>query len=174
MTLAVVSEERMKKLIYYCVCFAFLFLFASSGVAQDKPTEQKEAKEEMEVYVPKDLEDCFTELKKLLKPEDVEKMKNGREEDMAGYHFGLGMWMRNNWGLWGDSRLTQWFNTQGIKHPDDMSGIILDSFWRHLNQKPIKLEEQVKYYQDYWKKQGAIQHIQQSVAGDGEDAAPEP
>jgi hypothetical protein len=67
------------------------------------------------------------------------------------------MWMRNNWGLWGGSRLAKWFNNQGVKHPDDMSGVILDSFWRHLNDKPIKLEEQVKHYQDYWKKQETIQ-----------------
>jgi hypothetical protein len=38
-----------------------------------------------------------------------------------------------------------------IRHPDDMSGIILDSFCRHLNGNPIKLDEQVKHYQDYWK-----------------------
>ena len=106
-----------------------------------------------EAYVPKDLDDCFVQLKKLLKPEDVEKMRAGTKDDMNQYHFGLGMWMRNNWGLWEGSRLSKWFNAQGIEHPDDMSGIILDSFWRHLNNKPIKLDEQVKYYQDYWKKQ---------------------
>jgi hypothetical protein len=39
----------------------------------------------------------------------------------------------------------------GIFHPDDMSGIILDSFWRHLHSQPIKLEEQTAYYQEYWK-----------------------
>lgn len=44
-----------------------------------------------------------------------------------------------------------WFNQVGIYHPDDMSGIILDSFWRKLNNKPIGLDEQIKYYQDYWR-----------------------
>lgn len=33
-----------------------------------------------------------------------------------------------------------------------MSGIILDSYARHLKDEPIKLEEQIKYYQDYWAK----------------------
>ena len=84
-------------------------------------------------------------------------MRVGTEDDMTQYHMGLGMWMRNNWGLWGGSRLAAWFNAQGINHPDDMSGIILDSFWRYLNGKPIKLDEQVKYYQGYWKKQETIQ-----------------
>jgi len=110
------------------------------------------AEAEKEVYVPKDLDDCFAELKRILPKEEIEKMKSGPEKDMIRYHFGLGMWLRNNWGLWKGSRLSKWFNDKGIRHPDDMSGIILDSFWGHLNGKPTGLEEQVKHYQDYWKK----------------------
>jgi hypothetical protein len=109
---------------------------------------EKEAKD---VYIPKNLDDCFAQLKRILSKEQVEDMKTGSEEDMIDYHFGLGTWLRNNWGLWGGSRLSRWFNEKGIKHPDDMSGIILDSFRRHLNGKPIKLDEQIKHYQDFWK-----------------------
>ena len=61
------------------------------------------------------------------------------------------MWLRNNWGLWKGLRLAQWFNKQDIFHPDDMSGIILASFWRHLNHKPIDLRGQVTTCQAYWK-----------------------
>jgi len=62
------------------------------------------------------------------------------------------MWMRNNWGLWRGSRLSKYFNEMGVFHPDDMSGIILVSYHRYLTGNEIKLEEQIKYYQDYWKK----------------------
>src|SRR5262249_54668776 len=41
---------------------------------------------------------------------------------------------------------------KGIHHPDDMSGVILDSFWRHLNSKPIELDKQIASYEEYWKK----------------------
>jgi hypothetical protein len=112
----------------------------------------EDTQKDREQYIPKDLDDCFLQLKKILKPEELEKMKRGTEEDMGRYHFGLGMWMRNNWGLWKGGRLATWFNAKGIHHPDDMSGIILDSYWRHLNSKPIELDKQIKYYQDYWKK----------------------
>ncbi len=121
-----------------------ILVFACCAIAQDKPKEDRTVGERKEIYIPKDLEDRIVELKKLLKPEDIEKMKAGTENEMIQYHFGLGMWMRNNWGLWRGSRLARWFNAKGIKHPDDMSGIILYSFWRHLNQKPIALDEQVK------------------------------
>jgi hypothetical protein len=62
----------------------------------------------------------------LIEPDDVNKMQTGTEEDMSHYHFGLGMWMRNNRGFWQSSRFAKWFNARGIQHPDDMSGIILD------------------------------------------------
>ena len=31
-----------------------------------------------------------------------------------------------------------------------MSGIILTSFWRHLNNAPINLDEQIHHYRQYW------------------------
>jgi hypothetical protein len=61
------------------------------------------------------------------------------------------MWIRNNWGLWKGSRLSEYFNNIGIYHPDDMSGIILDTFWCHLNGKRQRLKERIYYYQEYWK-----------------------
>jgi hypothetical protein len=122
-----------------------------SGQATDDEPKKEE------IYVPKDLDDCFVELKKMLSKEDIEKIKDGTEHEMIRYHFGLGMWMRNNWGLWSGSRLSRSFNEKGIHHPDDMSGIILNSFWRHLNNKPIQLDEQIKFYQEYWKKAGVEQ-----------------
>lgn len=59
-------------------------------------------------------------------------------EDVATgrLHFGFGMWIRNNWGLWRDSKLKHYFLDKGVGHPDDMSSIILTSYHRHLNNKP--------------------------------------
>lgn len=145
-------------------------LLAGCGLPQNRPVAETAVQEKNDIYIPENLDDSFVQLKKLLKPEDIEKMKAGTEDDMSQYHFGLGMWIRNNWGLWGGSRLAKWFNAEGIEHPDDMSGIILNSFWRHLNAKPINLEQQVKYYQDYWKKQ---EEAQPSAGGDGKPA-PQP
>jgi len=67
--------------------------------------------------------------------------------------FELGMWIRNNWGLWKQSVLAQWFFRKGIYHPDYMSGIVLLSYSRRLQGLPIELEKQVKYIQAAVKKQ---------------------
>lgn len=72
--------------------------------------------------------------------------------DPGLYHFGIGMWMRNNWGLWDkESDLHKWFASHGITHADDMSGIILTSFRRRLLGQPIGFEQQVENYKSYWR-----------------------
>lgn len=71
-------------------------------------------------------------------------------DDKIQAHFGFGMWMRNNWGLWGGGPLAGYFNEMGIEHPDDMSGIVLASYWLRSNDCPVRLEEQVAYYRAYW------------------------
>ena len=105
------------------------------------------------VYIPKDLEDCFTQINSFWADSTKLKMKKLTESEFSGrLHHGFGTWLRNNWQLWGGSRLSKYFNDKGIYHPDDMSGIILDSYHRKLNEQEIKLDEQIKYYQDYWEK----------------------
>lgn len=93
------------------------------------------------VYVPTDLEDTLKELSRMLHPQLIERIKSGTENDLHQYHLGLGMWMRNYWGLWQGSRLSTWFNQEGIQEPDAMSGIILHSYWRHLNAQPIEFNK---------------------------------
>lgn len=143
------------KLILIVLCFAVAINVAFGQTENDpkykiNPTPDK--KSSTEVYIPKDLEDCFKELKSILHSDLIKEITTGAENDMIKYHHGLGMWIRNNWGLWSESRLKKYFNELDIQHPDDMSGIILNSFWRHLNNKPIELEKQIKYYQEYWEK----------------------
>lgn len=91
--------------------------------------------------VPETLEECFVELEKFLSEEELEEFKGTKEDDLAGYHFGLGSWIRNNWGLWLDSPLARYFRGIEIDHPDDMSAIILTCFHRYLNGRDIRLGE---------------------------------
>lgn len=106
------------------------------------------------VYIPKDINDCFTQLNIILDPIDLKEFKNLPEDEVSGQsHFGIGLWIRNNWNLWGGSRLSFYFNSLGIKHPDDMSGIVLNSYHRFLNNRDIDLNGQISHYQQYWKNQ---------------------
>lgn len=100
-------------------------------------------------YIPRDLADAHSVLLKKLSQAEIEQIK--KADSMVGYHHSLGLWMRNNWGLWHGSRLAQYFHYMGIRHADDMSSIIMDSLWCRLHEKPYQLEDHIKYYQAYAK-----------------------
>jgi hypothetical protein len=102
------------------------------------------------LYVPVDLEDAFVELDRML-PSKFRERFAMEEDEITLQHFGLGQWMRNFWGLWSGSRLASYFHELGIEHPDDMSSIILTSYWRYLNAESIHLDEQVTEHQEYWR-----------------------
>lgn len=76
-------------------------------------------------------------------------------EYTAQLHFGFGMYLRNNWGLWGGSELSKFFNTNQIFHPDDMSGIILSCFHEFVNTGKYSITDKVAYYKAYWKQMEA-------------------
>ena len=102
--------------------------------------------------IPEDLEGCLDRLADRPDRNGRERFKSWPEEDVVGRtHFGLGLWMRNNWGLWSDSPLARHFNQMGIFHADDMSAIIMLSHYRRLNGKDIGLAEQVAFYENWWK-----------------------
>ncbi len=77
----------------------------------------------------------------------------GEECVSAKLHHTLGRHLRNEWGLWSGSKLQKWFKSKGVWHADDMSGIIITSYWRQHHGLPLRLPEQIKKYQDYWAKQ---------------------
>lgn len=103
---------------------------------------------------PTNLIEAINALDVILSPEDKVNVREWCEDRFtASTHHNLGRWLRNNWGLWsGKSKLYKWFRSQGIKHPDDMSGIILTSYHRLINNHLVKLEEQIQHYQEYWNK----------------------
>jgi len=85
-------------------------------------------------YKPVNLEEAVKQLKIIhydtTKPQILEMTEN---EFLGGAHMGLGMWMRNNLGLW--KELADYFNSVGIFHPDDMSGIILPHITENFMDK---------------------------------------
>jgi hypothetical protein len=141
----------MKTLI---LILTFLATQVTPSLSQPNVSGTKQTKTSKDtIYIPFDLDDCNQQLDKIFVDSTKAKIKGMTESDFsARMHLNFGMWMRNNWGLWKGSRLSRFFNEKGIYHPDDMSGIILDSYYRYLTGQEIKLTEQIKYYQDYWDK----------------------
>jgi len=131
---------------------ALLIVLSASG--QISSTTVSKGKKYIDTtYIPIDLDDCLKQLDIMFADSVKIKIKEMTEDEFSGrYHLGFGMWMRNNWGLWKGSRLSKYFNSLGVYHPDDMTGIIFDSYHRKLNGNEIRLNEQIEFYQEYWEK----------------------
>ena len=96
---------------------------------------------------PKNLTECIQMLDKNLKKEDKECIKTLTEEEFfMESHFTLGMGIRNEWIRSGNPELVKFFSDEGVKHPDDMSAMILTSYYRHLLGKEIDFEGQISAY----------------------------
>ena len=116
------------------MCFAALILNTVDCNAQPKPWT---------------LRGCMRYLNKTI--DDTVKY----DFKVSPYHYcnhkhGFGLGFRNRMGLWELNPLTLHFRLRGVKHPDDMSSIVNRSFYRYLNDEPIKFRKQKKNYKTYW------------------------
>ncbi len=105
---------------------------------------------------PATLDEALARLEAKLRPEDRASILRSTSREFSGaVHFGAGMAMRNEWGLWDDKApLTQWFRARGIWHADDMSGIITDALHARVHRKPHDFEAAVDHCRRYWARQG--------------------
>ena len=93
---------------------------------------------------PKNLTECIQMLDHILKKEDKEKAKTLTESEfLIETYFGTGMGIRNEWIRSGNPEFVKFFLDEGVKHPDDMSAMILTSYYRHLLGKEIDFEGQI-------------------------------
>ena len=67
------------------------------------------------------------------KEESLKEFINAKPEDMWQYHFGLGIYLRDNY-LKPDSEIYIQFIENGVKHIDDMSSVMVILFQRELLQ----------------------------------------
>lgn len=133
-------------------------------------------------YVPKTLTEAHEYLDQYL--QDKDQFKSFPEENvLAVAHMWLGRWLRNKWHLWWNTELyervksqtpegepidypaempelVKWFKEIGIEHADDMSGIIIISYHKKLNNLVYDLEEDVKHIQAFYAKETEDQIIE--------------
>jgi hypothetical protein len=97
---------------------------------------------QMRANIPPTLAEAHAELERMLTPQELAKIDAmPSEEGVIMYHFGLGLTIRNGWGLWADSPLAQHLRELGFTHPDTMSGVILQTFWRKRHGQTLRIEE---------------------------------
>lgn len=98
---------------------------------------------------PKTIQECHEIFDELFLEDFKEELK--QNESVLYGDPSFGRQVRNNFGLWdNENELTKYFNSIGIFHADDMYKIIMDSYICELNNKPYDLDENVKFFQEYW------------------------
>lgn len=118
----------------------------------------------MNTEAPNNLDEAIAQVGILIGDHGKKKAKTMAEDDFLAFsHHALGRYLRNGWGLWGETALAKWFNGLGIKHADDMSAIILTSFHRWLTGKDRDLEGQINYYKVYWESHKADKDLYKSM-----------
>jgi len=93
--------------------------------------------------IPKTKQECFDILDEMLTQEDKDAI--AEMEDTIDLHFGLGLWIRNNWIYPQESEaveaLLRQFDDDAdddmplFIHPDDYSEMILDAYQEYLKSK---------------------------------------
>jgi hypothetical protein len=117
----------------------FLSLVLITALALVAGTSMLNAKD----GIPDTMEEAYRFLDAKLPPDQREKFKQMTErEAVVSTHFNLGMYIRNELFYSGKSALPGLLHSLGARHPDDVSGMVLTSYWRYLNNKPIELEKQ--------------------------------
>ena len=132
----------MRHLTLLLVIAFFSFACAQGKMKHDQQAEQN---------IPTTLAEAHKELERLLPPDELARIdKMETEDEMITYHFTLGMRIRNSWGLRGGSQLARHMQELGFTHPDDMSSVILDTFWCKRHKQDFRLKERAAHYKAYW------------------------
>ena len=140
---------KLNLLSAFSLLLFFLLMISSIDLVSQSYDETFEAEYQKrirktriaDVYIPKDLDDAFIELKRLSHPDDIRKFAAAEEQEVCRkLHFGLGKWMMSNWQFYNGSRFSHYIKGLGVTFPDDMAQFVLRSFHRHLNEVDLNSE----------------------------------
>lgn len=103
-----------------------LALKAPAGMYSEEKNENEPAQ------IPTTIDAAVHMLDTIVSDEDKQYIL---EHGSISVHHSLGRWIRNEWGLWGESDLKKIMLDKGVEHPDDMSDYIIQCFINHLKKK---------------------------------------
>lgn len=129
-----------------CLLILFAPLLMGQKEAEIAEIYAKRIKSEVinGVYIPVDLEDAHNELSRLADPAGLASFKRAPEDEVAQkLHFGLGRWILTNWGMEDGSRITHYFKLKGVPLPDDIVRIIIVTWHRKINRRPMLVLEEI-------------------------------
>ncbi|WP_187149074.1 DUF6794 domain-containing protein [Phenylobacterium zucineum] len=110
----------------------WMFLQPTPDTEEPGDRERAAKNKAMADCAPKDLDSAMACLDAHWSDETKQTFRALPAKDVIGSHFGVGMWIRNNWGLWKGGPLKDFFVARGVSHPDNMSGVMMNAYWLKL------------------------------------------
>ncbi len=89
--------------------------------------------------VPPAIAPAFALLDSALSPAQRDRLRHVPPDSIIALHFSLGLWLRNNAGLWRGSPVAESLRARGVVQPDDMSQLILLAYSGYLRGEPVDL-----------------------------------
>lgn len=130
-----------------------LLVFLISANLFGQATEEKEID-----YEPKNLQEAISQLNIIFSDSTKQQIISMSEDDfLINTHFSTGLWIRNEW-LYdrvlgfsiGDSDLREELLEMGVPSNDDMSGLILRTYYRHLTNQELNIDQQIIEIQKFY------------------------
>ncbi len=92
-------------------------------------------------HQPRTIRDTVFLLKRLLRDDELEVIKNTKRSDLARFHFNHGDYIRNLWVHRGGSPVTQRINAAGghVGQGDEFSQLVIEALWHDLNDRPFDI-----------------------------------
>jgi hypothetical protein len=88
--------------------------------------------------------DAFRRLDRELPSETRDSLRAAPPGGMWRYHHSIGMYVRNEYGLWQGGPLQDYFRAKGLRHPDDMSGVLLEGYGLYLRGARVKVDSLIQ------------------------------
>lgn len=86
---------------------------------------------------PTTIDEAVRLLQGLIADDETARIAILKEGELSTLHFGLGQWLRNQLGLWGDNQ--ELVAATGEQHADDASRVIVHAFWSMLRDELPKV-----------------------------------
>ena len=137
-----------EKLIIYIL---LLFFISTNLFSQENREDDLD-------YKPKNLREAISQLDIIFSDSTKEQIITMSEDEFViNTHFSTGLWIRNEW-LYdrvlgysiGDSDLREELLEMGVPSNDDMSGLILRSYYRHLTNQNLNVDQQIIEIQRFY------------------------
>jgi hypothetical protein len=136
-----IDEHKMNRPILF-----LMLTFTAHLIADEKqPSSALVIEQGTTPGAPSNIEEAHRQLEIQFSKEELASIDAMIDEkEMIKYHMDFGLWMRNAWGLWTEGPLAKQMHELGFTHPDDMSGVILETFWCKRHNKGFRLDERAE------------------------------